>query len=93
MKKIIFIFFSLLVATIGWASNAEKSYTNLRGKITDQNNEPLVGVNIYFPEIKTGAITDNDGNYSLDNLPKRTLLVQITAIGYKMIAVNIDLKT
>ena len=93
MKKIIFILFSLLVATIGWASNAEKSYTNLRGKITDQNNEPLVGVNIYFPEIKTGAITDNDGNYSLDNLPKRTLLVQITAIGYKMIAVNIDLKT
>ena len=93
MKKIIFILFSLLVATIGWASNAEKSYTNLRGKITDQNNEPLVGVNIYFPEIKTGAITDNKGNYSLDNLPKRTLLVQITAIGYKMIAANIDLKT
>lgn len=93
MKKIIFILFSLLVATIGWASNAEKSYTNLRGKITDKNNEPLVGVNIYFPEIKTGAITDNEGNYNLDNLPKRTLLVQITAIGYKMIAANIDLKT
>lgn len=93
MKKIIFILFSLLFATIGWASNAEKSYTNLRGKINDQNNEPLVGVNIYFPEIKTGAITDNEGNYSLDNLPKRTLLVQITAIGYKMIAANIDLKT
>lgn len=92
MKKIIFILFSLLFATIGWANNAEKSYTKLRGKITDQNNEPLVGVNIYFPEIKTGAITDNEGNYSLDNLPKRTLLVQITAIGYKMIAVNIDLK-
>lgn len=93
MKKIIFILINLLVVSMASATNTDKLYTSLKGKITDKNNEPLVGVNIYFPEIKTGANTDNNGNYSLNNLPKRTLLVQLTALGYKMIAVNIDLSS
>ena len=93
MKKIIFILVNLLVVSMASATNTDKLYTSLKGKITDKNNEPLVGVNIYFPEIKTGANTDNNGNYSLNNLPKRTLLVQLTALGYKMIAVNIDLSS
>ena len=93
MKKIIFILLTLLVAVDNSAMNTDKLYTSLHGKITDKNNEPLVGVNIFFPEIKTGANTNIDGNYSLDNLPKRTLLIQITAVGYKMIAANIDLRS
>jgi iron complex outermembrane receptor protein len=93
MKKIIFILINLLIVSMASATNTDKLYTSLKGKITDKNNEPLVGVNIYFPEIKTGANTDNNGNYSLNNLPKRTLLVQLTALGYKMIAVNIDLSS
>lgn len=93
MKKMIFILVNLLVVSMASATNTDKLYTSLKGKITDKNNEPLVGVNIYFPEIKTGANTDNNGNYSLNNLPKRTLLVQLTALGYKMIAVNIDLSS
>ena len=93
MKKIIFILVNLLAVSMASATNTDKLYTSLKGKITDKNNEPLVGVNIYFPEIKTGANTDNNGNYSLNNLPKRTLLVQLTALGYKMIAVNIDLSS
>jgi len=93
MKKILSILISLLFIASSWADNMGDLHTNLKGKITDTHGEPIIGVTVYFPELKTGAFTDAAGNYTLDALPKRTLLVQITAFGYKMIAENIDLKT
>ena len=67
------------------------SNTSLHGKITDKNGEPIIGVSIYFPELKTGAITSIDGTYLIDNLPKRNMFMQISSVGYNMIAENIDL--
>jgi len=93
MKKILTILFSLLFVSSIWADNRGNQHTNLNGKITDTHGEPIIGVTVYFPELKTGAVTDAVGNYALDNLPRRTMLVQITAVGYKIIAENIDLKT
>lgn len=92
MKKIQIILFALLLVLNSWADNTRITQASLQGKITDKNGEPIIGVSIYFPEIKTGAITDTNGKYELDNLPRRTLLVHVTAMGFKMIAENIDLR-
>jgi len=93
MKKILTILFSLLVvATVG-ADNMGNSHTDLHGKISTENGEPIIGAAIYFPELKTGTVTDSIGNYTLTKLPKRILQAQITALGYKLIVENIDLKT
>jgi iron complex outermembrane recepter protein len=93
MKRIYIILFAI-VATINLpAENAESSHTSLRGRITDLKGEPIVGAGVYFPDMKAGTVTDTAGNYLVDNLPRRTLLIQINAIGFKMIAQNIDLKT
>lgn len=93
MKKIYQILFFTILITDIFANNAGYQQTNLSGKITDTNGKSLTGVTVFFPELKTGAVSDNNGYYLLDNLPKRNMLVQITALGYKMIAENIDLKT
>ena len=93
MKKILTFLFSLLLVSSSWADNTGNAHTKLSGRITDKLGEPLIGVSIYFSELKTGTVTDSIGNYTMDNLPKRIMLVQITALGYKMIAENIDLKT
>jgi iron complex outermembrane receptor protein len=93
MKKILFILFALMLGTSSRADNVGNLHTNLIGKITDTHGEPMIGVTVYFPELKTGTITDDLGNYKIDNLPKRTMLVQIAALGYKLIAESIDLKT
>ncbi|MDR1743616.1 MAG: SusC/RagA family TonB-linked outer membrane protein [Dysgonamonadaceae bacterium] len=53
----------------------------ITGKVVDENNEPLIGVNISTSNGETGTITDIDGNFSL-NIPKGTELI-ITYIGYK----------
>ncbi len=81
----------LSAVTFSWAETIGNLHTSLQGKITTKSGEPILGVTIYFPELKTGAVTDISGNYRIDNLPPKTLLVQISSLGYKMVAENIPL--
>ncbi|MCX6257072.1 MAG: TonB-dependent receptor [Bacteroidia bacterium] len=100
MKKSIIIMFGIIVF-ISNESNAYNNFTNytlgkstLSGKISDKKTgESLPGVSIYFPDLKTGATSDADGKYKIDNLPQTKVLVQVSYIGYKLIAENIDLST
>ena len=91
MKKIFIFLISLVVAFNSSAESMTGSQTSLQGKITDKNGEPVIGVNIYFPELKTGATTNADGSFQIDNLPRHKLAVQINSVGYKMISEKIDL--
>lgn len=66
----------------------------LTGRITDKKTgEPLIGVNVYIPDLKTGATSDVDGNYKIENLPESKVLVQVSYIGYNLITEIIDLAT
>lgn len=67
---------------------------SLSGKVTDQSSgEPLPGVSIYFPDLKTGTISQADGTYFIDKLPATKLLVQVSFLGYKMATETINLAT
>lgn len=66
--------------------------TTLSGKITDhETGEPLPGVAIYFPDLKTGTISGLDGTYKIENLPASKVRIRVSFIGYKLIAEQIDL--
>ena len=51
----------------------------LRGNVSDQDGEPLLGVNIWASESKQGTITDTDGNYTLKAMPGE--LIVFTYVG------------
>ncbi|MCB9033285.1 MAG: TonB-dependent receptor [Chitinophagales bacterium] len=56
----------------------------ITGTIYDEiNNEPLIGANILIQNTNYGAITDVDGNYTIENLPTGLYNVQVTYIGYQ----------
>lgn len=75
------------------AGNTPGGKTSLSGIITDKaTGETLPGVNVYLPDLKTGAVSDFSGRYSIDNLPLTKVLVQVNYTGYKMIAVMVDLQ-
>ena len=66
----------------------------LSGKVTDkQTGETLPGVNIYLPDLKTGAVSGPDGTYTIKLLPLSKVLVQASLIGFKLVAEKIDLAT
>jgi len=92
------IFLVLLIATLFhplFADNtAGNGKTYLQGTVTDKaTGTSLIGVYVYFPDLKTGAITDTKGHYYIDNLPLTTAMVQVSYMGYQTISRKIDLST
>lgn len=72
-----------------WVSAQEK-YT-LSGVVTDRSsNETLIGVNIIFPELQTGTITNEYGFYSI-TLPKGEYNIQISYLGFTSISEMVSL--
>tara|TARA_R110002051_G_scaffold197582_1_gene265085 strand:- start:27474 stop:29849 length:2376 start_codon:yes stop_codon:yes gene_type:complete len=88
MKKRYLVFILCILSTL--AVKAQQKYT-LSGTITDNaSNETLIGVNILFPEIQKGAVTNTYGFYSL-TLPEGQYKVQISYLGFTDQVYDIDL--
>lgn len=47
------------------SASSEQTVKEIKGKIIDENGEPLIGVNITVDGSSTGTITDFDGNFSI----------------------------
>lgn len=69
--------FMLFFCTITFAQ------TNVKGKVTEANGQPLTGASIMVVGTSTGTITDFDGNYSLVVKQAPPFTVQVSSIGFK----------
>lgn len=58
--KVLTLAVSLLAAAAGLSAE------NIRGVVTDESNQPLVGVSVLVDGTTTGAVTDADGKYELE---------------------------
>jgi iron complex outermembrane recepter protein len=54
----------------------------LKGVITDNNGNTVMGAVISIPDLKTGTTSTADGIYQLAHLPKGTFLVEVRLLGY-----------
>ena len=62
------------------------------GVIIDAKTKlPIQGVSVYILDIKSGALTNADGYFEINNLSGGTHLVEISHIGYSTIVDNINL--
>ena len=85
MRKIVFFIFLLLHQFI-------YAQISLNGTVTDKNTgEKLPGVNIYIPELQKGTVTDNQGIYKFENLPKGNFKIQFSFVGYAKVIQNVRL--
>ncbi len=64
---------------------------SLSGTVTDQSGQPVIGANIFIPDLKTGTTSDLDGHYELQHLPAKKMLVQVTYVGYNTLTKTIDI--
>ena len=63
---------------------------NFSGRITDaKTGKPIPDATVYITDIKTGTATDNEGNFSLKNIPEGSHLIEISHIGYTSVIENI----
>ncbi len=65
---------------------------NIKGIITDENGIYVPGASIYIENLKKGAISDFDGNFTIVNIPVGEQKLQISFLGYeniqKMVSVS-----
>jgi TonB-linked SusC/RagA family outer membrane protein len=87
MKRIIFLF--ALFFSLQAVFAQEKIVT---GKVTDETNDPIPGVNVVVKGTTTGSITDMDGNFKI-KVPDVGKVLVFTFIGYEPREVTIVGKT
>lgn len=60
---------------------------NLKGVVVDQNDEPIIGASVVLNGYGTGAVTDINGNFTINNVPEKGIL-KVSYVGYKTSTVN-----
>ncbi len=68
------------------------SRVTLSGKITaGKTNTALQAASIYIADLKTGTTTDENGNYTISNIPIGTYLVSAGFVGFKNVLKTVTL--
>ena len=72
--------------------NNQQQGKKVTGKVTDSNGGSLPGVSIIVKGTTNGAITDNNGNYTLSNIPENATL-KFSFVGMKSQEIKIGTST
>lgn len=75
MRTILFLSL-LMLGTFGYAQ------TTIKGNVVDQNNEPVPGANVIIVNKAIGAVSDFDGNFTLETSETPPFQLRITSVGY-----------
>lgn len=65
--------------------------TQIKGKVTGINNEPLIGVSVSFPELNKGTVTNQTGEYLISNIPNGKIKIQFSYLGYNTVIKPIEI--
>ncbi|MEI7596186.1 MAG: TonB-dependent receptor [Bacteroidota bacterium] len=75
-------------------STSAFSQITFKGKVFDKaNGDTIIGATVYIPDLKTGSVSDKNGEFKISNLPKGNFLVQIKFLGYSTITEQLEITT
>ncbi|HVW94801.1 MAG TPA: TonB-dependent receptor [Mucilaginibacter sp.] len=87
-----FIYFFLTGAAMAGATTThDDDAGTVTGTVTDKaDGTPIIGATVSVPDLRRGSITDVNGHYTLDNLPRGVYLVQVSYVGYATYTQRVD---
>ncbi len=83
--RFIFLIFTGLIAISADAAA-------LKGKVTDENSEPLIGATVTIPSAGITVATDIDGNYEIPGLRNGSYVVEASYVFYKTQSTTINIE-
>ena len=87
--KIIFLnTFAFFILAVLFSPSLQAQSLEIKGNVTDTNQEPLIGATILVQGTEQGTITDINGNFQLKTDPKATLIISYTGFSSKIIVVG-----
>ncbi|WP_082632263.1 TonB-dependent receptor [Algoriphagus resistens] len=73
-----------LILLFGFKANAQNCNFSIRGKIVHlENNEPIEAAYVWVVEAEEGAVSDQNGNFTVKNLCSGTYTITIQYLGHK----------
>lgn len=76
---------SVLLFSLSFLATAQET---IKGKVIDENNQPILGANVYWQQTTIGATTDIDGNFSVLKTDDNVKLI-VSYIGFQTQAVEV----
>lgn len=56
----------------------------IKGKVVDaETKQPLIGVNVFIPDLKTGCVTDLEGEYTFQLIKVGSYTLEFSYVGYE----------
>lgn len=93
MQRIFFSLLSAIIVCLTATADPSAPVVKLRGHVIDGiDNGPLVGVVITIPELSQATVTQADGSYTFDQLPMRSVTLQVSYIGHQTIIRKLNLQ-
>lgn len=75
--------FSFVLMLLFYSISIFPQNFSVSGKITDaKTNESLVGANVYIRQLQKGAVSNESGDYIIDNIAKGTYELTVSYVGY-----------
>lgn len=65
----------------------------IKGRITNQDGDPLENVSVFIVGTQIGTVTDANGHYTLSSPDNRNLILEISSVGYRTKRVNVGFQT
>ncbi|MDB5025891.1 MAG: TonB-dependent receptor [Mucilaginibacter sp.] len=73
------------------SDNNDAVIGSLTGTITDKaDGKPIPGASVSIPDLRIGTVSDANGKYTINRLPKGIYLVQVSFIGYRTFNQRVD---
>lgn len=80
----------LFILIFSFSAHAQETALtgSIKGKVLDsETKQPLIGVNIYIPDLKTGCTTDLEGEFSLPKIKVGSYSLVLSYVGYEKITI------
>jgi hypothetical protein len=92
MKKYNRLIILLLSVVFSISVMAQQTKT-IKGVVYDEHNDFVIGVNIRVNDSPIGTITNNEGQFTLSNVPVDKTSIVVSFIGYETQTVDITTQT
>ncbi|MBL7560908.1 TonB-dependent receptor [Olleya sp. YSTF-M6] len=86
MKNLLLLLTLFLVSFVSIAQS-----TAIEGTILDNNQSPIIGVNVLIKNTTKGSTSDVDGNFEIKNITNGDYVISVSYLGYKTKEIEVSI--
>lgn len=83
---------SILILLLTFMTCISFSQTTLKGKVIDEQKNPIIGANVFLKGTYDGNITDENGDFSFSTNTLGNQVLQISFISFETLNINIEIE-